>query len=67
MRTFILEDAVARGVLDEATIEAITPLGGVVEPFEVAKAIAFLASPDARMITGQSLVIDGGFVINPHV
>ena len=67
VRTFILEDAVARGVLDEATIEAITPLGGVVEPFEVAKAIAFLASPDARMITGQSLVIDGGFVINPHV
>ena len=67
VRTFILEDAVARGVLDEATIEAITPLGGVVEPFEVAKAIAFLASPDARMITGQSLLIDGGFVINPHV
>ena len=67
VRTAILEDAVARGVLDEAQIEAITPLGGVVEPFEVAKAIAFMTSPDARMITGQSLVIDGGFVINPHV
>ena len=67
VRTAILEDAVARGVLEESTIEAITPLGGVVEPVEVAKAIAFLASPEARMITGQSLLIDGGFVINSNV
>ncbi len=67
VRTAILEDAVAAGVLDEAKIDAITPFGGVVEPFEVAKAIAFLASPDARMITGQSLPIDGGLTINPNV
>ena len=67
VRTAILEDAVAAGVLDEGMIDAITPLGGVVEPYEVAKVIAFLASPDARMITGQSLLIDGAFVINPHV
>lgn len=67
VRTAILEDAVAAGVLDEATIDAITPFGGVVEPFEVARAIAFLASPDARMVTGQSLVIDGGLTINPNL
>ena len=66
-RTAILEDAVASGVLDEAMIDAITPLGGVVEPFEVARAIAFLASPGARMITGQSLLIDGGLTINPNL
>lgn len=67
VRTAILQDAVAAGVLDEATIDAITPLGGVVEPFQAAKAIAFLASPDARMITGQSLLIDGGLAINPNL
>ena len=67
VRTAILEDAVAAGALDEAKIDAITPLGGVVEPFEVARAIAFLASPDARMITGQSLLIDGGLTINPNL
>jgi len=67
VRTAILKEAVASGALDEDTIEAITPLGGVVEPADVAKVIAFLSSADARMITGQSLLVDGAFVINPHI
>ena len=36
------------------------PLGRPLEPEEVAVAVAFLASPEAAAINGQTLVLDGG-------
>ena len=36
------------------------PMGYVAEPEDVAGVVAFLASDDARYITGQSILIDGG-------
>jgi meso-butanediol dehydrogenase/(S,S)-butanediol dehydrogenase/diacetyl reductase len=36
------------------------PLGRLETPDDVAGVIAFLASPDAGYITGQSIVVDGG-------
>ena len=41
---------------------AITPLRRVTTPEEFADAIVFFASPWARAITGQNLVVDGGLV-----
>lgn len=38
-----------------------TPLGRVGEPDDVAHAVVFLASPAASYITGQHLLIDGGW------
>jgi NAD(P)-dependent dehydrogenase (short-subunit alcohol dehydrogenase family) len=39
---------------------ATSPLGRLLEPEEVAFAVAFLADPAAGAINGQTLVLDGG-------
>ena len=38
-----------------------TPAGRLVEPDDIAGAVAYLCSPDAEMIRGQTLIVDGGF------
>jgi enoyl-[acyl-carrier protein] reductase III len=38
-----------------------TPAGRLVEPEDVAAAVAFLCSPDAEMVRGHTLIVDGGF------
>lgn len=47
----------------EASMLAAIPLGILGEPTDVGWAVRFLASPEARYITGQTLVIDGGQVL----
>jgi len=44
----------------EAALAATTPLGRLLEPDEVAFAVAFLAAPEAGAINGQTLILDGG-------
>lgn len=39
------------------------PLGKIGHPRDIAKTVAFLASPDADYITGQVLSVDGGMAI----
>ena len=38
-----------------------TPAGRLVEPEDVAATVAYLSSPDAAMVCGHTLVVDGGF------
>ncbi|WP_370208789.1 SDR family oxidoreductase [Aeromicrobium sp.] len=47
----------------EAAVDERTPLGRIGEPADVGAAIAFLASPSASWITGETRVIDGGQMI----
>jgi enoyl-[acyl-carrier protein] reductase III len=39
------------------------PLGAALDPEEVGDPVAFLLSDEARMITGQTLVVDAGFTL----
>lgn len=43
-------------------IASSTPLRRVVSPAELADAVLFFASPWARAVTGQNLIVDGGLV-----
>jgi enoyl-[acyl-carrier protein] reductase III len=40
-----------------------TPAGRMVEPDDVAGAVSFLCSPDAAMVVGHILVVDGGYAL----
>jgi enoyl-[acyl-carrier protein] reductase III len=40
-----------------------TPAGRLVEPRDVADVVCFLASPEADMIRGQTIVVDGGYSV----
>ncbi|HEY3595685.1 MAG TPA: SDR family oxidoreductase, partial [Polyangiaceae bacterium] len=57
-------DAQAMAALEERFARA-TPLARMVEADEIARAVLFLASDDASMITGSELVVDGGMTQSP--
>jgi enoyl-[acyl-carrier protein] reductase III len=38
-----------------------TPAGRLVEPDDIAGAVAYLCSPDAAMVCGHTLILDGGY------
>jgi len=66
-------NAVSGGVVETGALEhfpnreemlkagAANPVGRLVTPEDIAGAVAFLCSPDADMVRGQTLIVDGGF------
>lgn len=63
----ILTDINAEDLSDEtklARFQERIPLGRTGEPDDVAGPVVFLASDDARYVTGSSLLVDGGMFVN---
>jgi NAD(P)-dependent dehydrogenase (short-subunit alcohol dehydrogenase family) len=61
IRTPGTEAALADSAFRADTIERIAGLHRIGEPMEVAGAVVFLASPAASLITGETILIDGGW------
>jgi len=69
----IRANAVSGGVVDTGALEHFpnkeemlrfgrdNPAGRLVKPEDIAEAVTFLCSPEAEMIRGQTIVVDGGF------
>jgi enoyl-[acyl-carrier protein] reductase III len=70
----IRANAVSAGVVETGALEHFpnreemistglerSPVGRLVEPGDIADAVCFLCSPEAEMVRGQTLIVDGGF------
>jgi NAD(P)-dependent dehydrogenase (short-subunit alcohol dehydrogenase family) len=61
IRTPGTEEALADAAFHADTLERIAALHRIGEPMDVAGAVVFLASPAASLITGDTILIDGGW------
>jgi 3-oxoacyl-[acyl-carrier protein] reductase len=55
--TTVLSDEIRKNIMSKI------PLGSLGQPDDIASAVAFLASAEARYVTGQVLCVDGGMVM----
>ena len=62
-RTVALEAGIASGALDAHHLTRVTAMNRLVEPHEVAQAIAWLLSPMASGVNGITLPVDAGYIV----
>ncbi len=72
-------NAVSAGVVETGALEHFphkeamlemgvnNPVGRLVSPDDVARLVTFLCSPDAEMIRGQTVVVDGGWSLLTNI
>jgi NAD(P)-dependent dehydrogenase (short-subunit alcohol dehydrogenase family) len=62
-RTAMADRAIAAGVVHPDQLVQRIPLGRLARPVEIARVVRFLAGPDASYITGECIVVDGGWSV----
>ncbi|WP_394889908.1 SDR family oxidoreductase [Mesorhizobium sp. AaZ16] len=62
VRTPMVAELEGAGKLDLAAVRRSVPMGRMVRSDEIARAVRFLASTQARYITGSVLLVDGGWM-----
>jgi 3-oxoacyl-[acyl-carrier protein] reductase len=61
VRTPMVADAIERGIVDEQQVIDHTPAGRMGLPADIADVVVLLSGPEMRFVTGQALVVDGGY------
>lgn len=61
--TGLVNQAISDGSLESSWMLERVPAGRLAEPAEIAACVSFLASDAAAYVTGQTLLVDGGWTI----
>jgi NAD(P)-dependent dehydrogenase (short-subunit alcohol dehydrogenase family) len=68
LKTIGIDDSTDQNVATASELLlSIQPIKKLIQPKDVANAMLFLASEDARMITGQNIVVDAGYLIGRNM
>jgi NAD(P)-dependent dehydrogenase (short-subunit alcohol dehydrogenase family) len=62
-RTKLIEQGLADGSLQEDWMVARVPMERLAGPHEIANAVRWLAGDEASYVTGQTIVVDGGWTV----
>jgi NAD(P)-dependent dehydrogenase (short-subunit alcohol dehydrogenase family) len=67
VRTDLVQTLLDEGKLDSAALLRRIPMGEFGEGTDVAAAVSWLAGSESRYVTGETLVVDGGWAAYGHV
>lgn len=67
VETDMVKSLTSSGVLDVDALRRRTPLGELIPAEDIARTVAWLASSAARHITGESILVDGGWTAYGHL
>jgi NAD(P)-dependent dehydrogenase (short-subunit alcohol dehydrogenase family) len=67
IRTDLVQGLIAEGTLDVTSLRRRIPMGEFGETQDVAAAVAWLAGPESRYVTGETVIVDGGWAAYGHV
>jgi len=65
--TDMVKNWIKQGKFDLETLQRRTPLGRLAAPDDIANAAVFLASDEAKSITGVTLPVDGGWIAYGYI